>query len=170
MGYMMDIHTLFLWLHVLGVVAWIGGIIYILAVLLPNMPKVALRDRANFVPPLLRRFLAVVWTSVVIILVTGFYRIFVLWNAASPEFWTTPNGRLLMEKLGLVVLILGVVLSITFRAVPAAISHVGSHAADSPDAYKCPQCAKYIGAIKLHLQIGLGLALVIILWGVRLSA
>ncbi len=159
---------IFHWFHIVSVVAWIGGIIYILAVLLPNMPKVALRDRANFVPPLLRRFLVVVWTSVTLILATGFWRIFAVWNAEQAAFWGTPLGRILMEKLTLVTAILVVVGLVTFRVVPRAIAHVATHRNDPPDAYACKQCATVIGGMKRHLQVGLVFALLIIFWAVRL--
>ena len=157
-----------LWLHLLGVVAWIGGIAYILLVLMPAMPKIALRDRANFVPLTLRRFLRVVWIAVTVILVTGLCRAFTIWPAGEASFWTTPLGRILGEKLGMVVLILGVVLSVTLRAVPRAIAHVATHKDDPADAYACKQCATIIGSLKRHLQIGLAIALVIIFWAVRL--
>jgi uncharacterized membrane protein len=159
---------LFLWLHILGVVAWIGGIIYVLVVLMPAVPKIALRDRANFVPLILRRFLAVVWTSVGLILVTGLYRIFWVWDAAQSSFWGTPVGRVLMEKLTLFGVILVVVGLVTFRAVPRAIAHVATHQGDAPDAYACKECATVVGSLKRHLQVGLAVALLIIFWAVRL--
>lgn len=157
-----------LWAHIVSVVAWIGGIIYVLTVLMPAMPKIALRDRANFVPLTLNRFLTVVWVSVGVILVTGTYRIFFVWDAATGEFWRTPTGRILMEKLGMVVGILAVVLSVTYQAVPRAKAHVATHKSDAADAYACKECATVVGGLKRRLQIGLAFALVIIFWAVRL--
>ncbi len=162
------VSRIMLWAHIVSVVTWIGGISYILFVLLPAMPNVALRDRARYVPVLLRRFLWVVWVSVVAIFVTGLYRIFFVWNAAEAAFWGTPQGRTLVEKLGLVGAILVVVLLVTFRVVPGAIAHVATHADDPADAYKCPQCLKVIGGMKRHLQVGFAIGLVIILYGVML--
>lgn len=157
-----------LWAHIVSVVAWIGGIVYVLVVLMPAMPKIALRDRANFVPLILTRFLWVVWVAYGVILVTGTYRIFFVWDASTGAFWASPLGRVLMEKLGLVAGITAVVLSVTYQAVPRAKAHVATHKADAPDAYACKECATVIGALKRRLQIGLAFALVIIFWAVRL--
>lgn len=166
----MFIDQLFLWSHILGVVAWIGGIAYVLFVLMPAVPKIALRDRANFIPIILRRFLALVWTSVAVILLSGTYRIFWVWNASQAEFWGSPVGRILMEKLTLVAVILVVVSLVTFRAVPRALTHVATHQKDAPDAYACQQCATVVGSLKRHLQVGLAVALLIIFWAVRLRS
>lgn len=157
-----------LWAHIVSVVAWIGGIVYVLFVLMPGMPAIALRDRARFVPLILTRFLWVVWAAFGIILATGLYRIFFVWDAATGAFWTSDLGRVLGEKLVMVVAILAVVLSVTFQAVPRAKAHVATHAHDAPDAYACKECATVIGGLKRRLQIGLVFALFIIFWAVRL--
>jgi uncharacterized membrane protein len=160
--------TVFHWFHLLAVVAWIGGIIYVLTILLPAMPQVALRDRANFVPLLLRRFLALVWISIGAILLTGLYHIFFVWDATAPGFFGSPLGRTLIEKWVLAAALIGVAAKITLQVAPRAIAHVHTHRDDAPDAYKCPQCLKVIGGLKRHLQVALGIAALTILWATRL--
>lgn len=165
---MLSLPLAFHWIHLLGVVAWIGGIVYILGVLLPAMPHVALRDRATFVPLLLRRFLVVVWISIGAIVLTGLYRIFFVWDVTAPGFFASWPGRTLAEKLVLVGALIGIAAKITFLVVPQAIEHVRTHKNDSPDDYKCPQCLQVIGRLKRHLQFALAIALVTILWAARL--
>lgn len=54
------ISTILHTLHLLALVFWIGGVGYILFVLMPSLPVVSLRDRARLVPRLLSRFLTIV--------------------------------------------------------------------------------------------------------------
>lgn len=157
--------------HIWAEVAWIGGIFYILFVLFPAMPRVALRDRAHFVPVLLRRFLRVVWASFFTLLLTGLYRSFWVFDGLSTTFWTsTPQGRLLAIKLGFVAALLGLAIAVTFRVVPSAITHLATHQEDPPDRYTCPQCATILGGMRRHLQFALILATAIIIFAVRIRA
>jgi uncharacterized membrane protein len=57
-----------LWLHLLGVVAWIGGLMYQAHVLLPA----ARRGAAGAFADAARRALPVTWTAVALVVLTGF--------------------------------------------------------------------------------------------------
>jgi putative copper export protein len=60
-----------LWLHLLGVVAWIGGLTYQAHVLLPA----ARRGAAGAFADAARRALPVTWTAVALVVLTGFYNV-----------------------------------------------------------------------------------------------
>ena len=156
--------SLFLhWLHLLGVVFWIGGIGYIIFVLLPNMSTIALRDRAKLVPRILKRFLKVVWISIFIIVLSGLYRvIFVMRITTIEQLIFTRYGNILGIKILLVIALITVALSVTLRVYRRTVSHVTTHNNDSPDSYSCPLCKNIIGSMQLHLETGLALAFIII--------
>ena len=59
------------WLHVLGVVVWMGGVMYQAHVLMPA----ARRDGAGTFVETLRRGRAVTWTAIALVALTGFYNV-----------------------------------------------------------------------------------------------
>lgn len=151
------------WLHLMGVVFWIGGIGYILLVLMPGMSAVALRDRARMVPILLRKFLTVVWVSIGLIVVSGLFRVFFVLQITSFEpLILSSYGNLLLVKILLVVGLIGVASAVTFRRYPSTLKHVTTHLNDPPDAYRCQLCGSVMGSLRNYLDTGLALALVII--------
>jgi len=62
------------WLHLLGVVAWIGGLMYQAHVLGPA----ARRDGAAPIVGLLRRARGVTWVAIALVVVTGLYNVTLL--------------------------------------------------------------------------------------------
>ncbi|GBC69326.1 hypothetical protein HRbin01_01024 [archaeon HR01] len=151
------------WMHLLGVVFWIGGVAYILLVLMAGLPHVALRDRARMMPILLRRFLYLVWVSVAVVAATGLYRVvFVMGITDVAALTMTRYGNLLLAKLVLVAALLAVASSVTLRVYPRTVRHLQTHLEEPADSYRCTSCRMITGSIKLHLETGLVLAAVII--------
>jgi len=62
---------LVLWLHLLGVVVWVGGLMYQAHVLLPA----ARRGGAAPFAEVLRRGRPVTWTAIALVVLTGFYNV-----------------------------------------------------------------------------------------------
>ena len=60
-----------LWLHLLGAVVWVGGLVYQTHALLPA----ARRGGAVAVADMLRRGRPVTWTAVALVVLTGFYNV-----------------------------------------------------------------------------------------------
>ncbi len=162
------INTFLYFLHVVAVVFWIGGIGYILYVLMPAMPQVSLRDRARFMPLVLNRFLVVVWSAIGVLLISGLYRIFWVWDVTEAGFFSTQLGYVLAVKLVLIALLIGIAIVVTYRTVPRARTHVATHQEDQPDAYKCAQCGDIVGGMRRILQAALIVALVIIYAAIEL--
>jgi len=156
--------SLFLhWVHLLSVVFWIGGVGYVVLVLLPNMRLIALRDRARFVPVMMRRFLTVVWISIALIVFSGLYRVlFVMQITTLEPFFFTRYGNILLLKLVLVAALIGVAASVSYRVYPRTVRHVITHLNDEPSVYSCKECSWVVGSIKNHLETGLAVAAVII--------
>lgn len=162
------VNSILYFLHVVAVVFWIGGIGYILFVLMPAMPRVSLHDRASFMPVILRRFLVVVWTAIGVLVLTGLYRMFFVWDVTQPGFFAAPMGHSLAAKLVLVAILFAIALLVTFRTVPRATAHVSTHIHDSCNAYKCAQCGEIVGGMRRVLQAALVVALAAIYTAVEL--
>jgi uncharacterized membrane protein len=62
---------LILWLHVLSVVVWVGGLMYQAHVLLPAVR----RGGAGALADVLRRGRAVAWTAIAVVVLTGFFNV-----------------------------------------------------------------------------------------------
>jgi uncharacterized membrane protein len=62
---------LILWLHVLSVVVWVGGLTYQAHVLLPAVR----RGGAGPLADVLRRGRAVAWTAIAVVVLTGFFNV-----------------------------------------------------------------------------------------------
>ena len=119
-------------------------------------------------PLILRRFLVIVWTAIGLLILSGLYRMFFVWDVTQAGFFATPFGYTLTVKLVLVAVLIAVAGVVTFRAVPRAKAHVTTHHSDPPEAYKCAQCGDIVGGLRRLLQIALVVALAIIYAAVEL--
>lgn len=72
----MNLAAVVLWLHLLAAVAWIGGMVFIAAVLAPATRGVPSVQRIELFGLVGRRFRAVGWLSVVVLLATGVGNVF----------------------------------------------------------------------------------------------
>ena len=67
----MTLARLVVWLHLLGVVVWVGGLMYQAHVLLPA----ARRGATGMFAEVLRRGRPVTWTAIALVTLTGFYNV-----------------------------------------------------------------------------------------------
>lgn len=70
-------------LHVIGVLIWIGGMFYTLFVLRPSLSVIS-TDRVLFVETAMGRFFKFVWVAILLLLLTGGYRAHI--HIHSPVF------------------------------------------------------------------------------------
>ncbi len=70
-------------LHVIGVLIWIGGMFYTIFVLRPSLSVIS-TDRALFVETAMGRFFKFVWVAILLLLLTGGYRAHI--HIHSPVF------------------------------------------------------------------------------------
>ena len=151
------------WIHLISVVLWIGGVGYVLFVLLGNMRFISLRDRAKFVPRILKRFLTIVWISISAIIISGLYRVvFVMRITNVEQLVFTRYGNILGLKIILVAALVIVALRVTTGVYPKTVQHVATHIDDKPDEYACGKCSSIVGSMRNHLEAGFLLALIII--------
>ncbi len=95
-------------LHLLATVTWIGGIIFMNLVLFPSQTAIDPGQGGKLFGAVIKRFLIIVWVSVVVLLLTGLYKTpsYMLFNPESRfGFWLTVKHTaiLLMIIFGLMV-------------------------------------------------------------------
>ena len=95
-------------LHLLAAVTWIGGIIFMNLILFPSQSTIDPGQRGKLFGAVVKRFLIIVWVSVIVLLLTGLYKTpaSMLFNPESRYgFWLTIKHAaiLLMIFFGLMV-------------------------------------------------------------------
>lgn len=150
-------HTLYLvsvWLHILAAAAWIGGMIFFGAVVIPVLRDGAL---ASVYPKVLgaagARFRVLGWVCVVTLIVTGTYNLaargVTLALLGDPGFWRAPFGRAVAVKLALVTAIV-----VVTAVHDVALGHRAlARATGTPRAAAYRRAASWIGRITLLLSL-----------------
>lgn len=152
--------------HVLAAVVWIGGMAFLVLVVVPvtrRMPERHLVVR--LIRDTGRRFRSVGWACLGILLATGITNLLLrgigprMW--ASADFWASPFGQVLAWKLSLVAAIWTLSAIHDFRIGPRASELL---AADplSPIALRFRRMAAWMGRLNLLLSL-LVLALALML-------
>lgn len=141
------------WLHVLGVVVWIGGLVYQAHALLPA----ARRGHAGAFAEAARRARPATWTAVAAVVLTGFYNVTVL--GPLEQVMQTGAGLLLAAKFALVILAIAVAAQRDFARLPLLRGALASGADPAPA----------LRAIARLDRVVLALALVIVYLGLAVS-
>ena len=100
------------WLHLLGVVVWIGGVMYQAHVLMPAARAGAVAAFADAA----RRARPVTWTAVSVVALTGFYNITQL--GPLEQVMSSGAGMLLVAKFTLVIVAVAVAAQRDFARLP----------------------------------------------------
>lgn len=160
-------HLLYLasvFLHILAAMSWIGGMFFLVFVVLPY-----LRRSGGVDPTFLRgtglRFRSLTWGAFAVLLATGtfnlWYRGVRLSSFSNPDFLRSGFGYALMSKLTLVAAVLAVSAFHDFSVGPRAVRAL-ERDAGSTEAARLRRLASRLGRATFVL------ALVIVGWAVAL--
>ena len=100
--------TIFQWIHVGAAVIGVGGIAFLIVVLLPSLGALSADQRDLLLPAVMRRFRWVSWTVIVLLLASGLFNVRLVWEAPWGTYW-----RLLTAKIILAFLVFAISLSLT---------------------------------------------------------
>jgi uncharacterized membrane protein len=129
--------TLAQWVHVSAAVVGIGGMGFMLLVLLPSLGVLNDEQRKLLLKCVLGRFRWVSWSVIALLLASGFYNIRLVWLVPWGPYW-----KFLTIKIALAMVIFIIVL---FLTIPLGIF------------------SKFRERRQLWLSIGFGLGIVVIL-------
>jgi len=106
--------TLMQWLHVGSVITAIGGIVFVLLVLLPSAGALDAPSQTKLMSEVVSRFRVVVWLAILGISASGIYMAFTQTPLkAFRDLWTTRYGKFLLVKIILGVIIAKISLALT---------------------------------------------------------
>ncbi len=144
-------------LHLLAAAVWVGGMLFLVLVLVPLLRVPELRAHAvELLTAVGRRFRGVGWASLLVLVVTGFVNAAL--RAPTPgaladaAWWETPFGRLLGHKLALVAAILALSAVHDFFVGPRAASRMASDPG-SPGTLRWRLAASWMGRLNLLLAV-----------------
>lgn len=100
--------TIFQWIHVGAAVIGVGGIAFLVVVLLPSLGALSADQRDQLVQAVMRRFRWVSWTVIILLLASGLYNVRLVWEAPWGTYW-----RLLTIKIILAFLVFAISLGLT---------------------------------------------------------
>ncbi|MGE3910792.1 MAG: DUF4149 domain-containing protein [Chloroflexota bacterium] len=152
-------------LHILSAVIWIGGMFFLALVVVPVARGLPPPERVALFGAVGRRFRAVGWICIAVLLVTGLINVTfrgVTWaNLFTADLWGSPFGQTLAAKLAVVVLMLGLSVYHDFVIGPRSL-RLAEQGHAHQEAERLRKRASYLGRIEAVLAL-LVLALAIML-------
>jgi copper resistance protein D len=154
------------YLHILAAATWVGGIIFLVVVVVPSLRRL---DRATAAPMLratVFRFRAVGWGAFAVLLVTGIYNLHargIGWSELTdPEFRATSSGKALLIKLASFAVVVALQAWHDFSIGPRALAALET---DAPEAPRLRTLAGWIGRINGVITLVIVLCAVIVVRG-----
>lgn len=154
------------YLHILAAATWVGGIIFLVVVIVPSLKQL---DRAAAAPMLratVFRFRAVGWIAFAVLLATGLYNLHVRgigWSELTdPAYRATSSGKALLIKLASFALVIVLQAVHDFSIGPRALAAMETGA---PEATRLRKLAGWIGRINGVVTLVIVLCAVIVVRG-----
>lgn len=136
----MILYQISVFLHILSAIVWIGGMLFLALVVVPTTRSMPPSERAALFGAVGRRFRAVGWACIGVLLVTGTvnmaYRGVTWENFFTAQLWSSPFGTTLALKLGVVVVMLGLSVYHDFVIGPRSVRLL-EQAASAPGTSSC---------------------------------
>ncbi len=154
-------HTLYLvsvWLHIIAATVWVGGMLFLVLVVVPWLRRGGRVDAATFLRETGTRFRNVAWVCFLIVLVTGSFNLWVrgvkLADFGRSEWLASPAGHTVLSKLGIFVVVLILSAVHDFVMGPRATDAIAKNPR-SPEAQNARRRASLFARINLLLALTL---------------
>src|SRR5690606_22842933 len=166
---MQVLYLLSVWVHILAATVWIGGMLFLVLVVVPWLRRGARSDAAVFLRETGERFRNVGWLCFVVLLVTGTFNLWVrgvrLADFGRVEWLQSPFGSMVLVKLGAFLLVLVVSSIHDFVVGPRATRAIAA-AVRSKEAQIERHRASVLGRVNVVLALVLVAAGVMLVRGV----
>lgn len=155
-----NVRTVYLvsvWLHVFAAVVWIGGMVFLAAVLVPTLRRAEPQSgTTTILHRILLRFRWVGWAALALLILTGLfnlgYRGYDLADLWTGAIWQGGFGQVLFFKLLLVALTLAMSVAHDFLLGPQTIKQIHVKP-DAPRTAMLRWCARWVGRLTLVLVL-----------------
>ncbi len=154
-------HTLYLvsvWLHILAATVWVGGMLFLVLVVVPWLRKGGRVDAAVFLRETGNRFRNVAWVCFLIVLVTGTFNLWVrgvrLGDFTRSEWLASSTGHTVLTKLSVFVVVLIVSAVHDFVMGPRATDAIAKNPR-SPEAQSARRKASLFARVNVLLALTL---------------
>lgn len=121
----MLLYQVSVFIHILSAIVWIGGMLFLALVIVPATRGLPPAERAALFGAVGRRFRAVGWVCIGLLLVTGVvnttYRGVTWENVFTADLWSSPFGRVLALKLLVVAVMLALSVYHDFVVGPRSV-------------------------------------------------
>jgi putative copper resistance protein D len=161
------VYQLSVYVHILGAVIWVGGMLFLALVVVPVSRRLPSAERGAFIGAIGRRFRAVGWACIALLVVTGAmssgYRGVTWESIASGRLFGSAFGRILATKLALVAAMLVLSAIHDFAVGPAsarALERPGTPPRQVASLRRAASWMARVNALLALLVIALAVALV----------
>lgn len=165
-------HALYLvsvWIHVLAATVWIGGMLFLVLVVVPWLRKGKRPDAAIFLRETGTRFRNVAWICFAVLFVTGTFNLWVrgvrLSDFGRAEWLLSPFGKTVVVKLAVFLVVMLISAVHDFIVGPRATAAIAANPR-SPEAQIERRRASALGRINVLLALVLVAAGVMLVRGV----
>lgn len=163
---MRALYLLSVWLHVLAAIAWVGGMAFLVLVVVPWLRGSGQANAVAFLRETGARFRAVAWVCFGIVLLTGTTNLWLrgvrMRDVVDPAWLASPFGVAVLAKLTVFVVVLGLSAVHDFVVGPRATAAMGV-GTRTPEALRLRRWASWIGranTLLALLLVALGVILV----------
>ncbi len=160
------IYVLSVFLHIAAAIVWLGGMLFLVLVIMPALRGPGFRDtRSSLVTAVGKAFRPIGWACLATLVVTGFINLHLrgmLSVFSETSFWRGSFGQVLAAKLVVVAALLVLSAAHDFWVGPKAVC-AAEQSAGSADHVRWRQCAAWMGrltALLALLAVLLGVLLV----------
>jgi len=154
------------YLHILAAATWVGGIIFLVAVIVPSLKKLDRTAAAPMLRATVFRFRTVGWVAFAVLLATGLYNLHVRgigWRELTdPAYRATASGKALLVKLASFAFIVVLQAIHDFSIGPRALAAMEANA---PEATRLRKLTGLIGRINGAVTLVIVLCAVIVVRG-----
>lgn len=152
-------YFLSVFVHVLSAITWIGGMLFIVMVMVPLLRSPDFRPHATRVLHSTgKKFKRIGWVCLWLLLLTGYINAGARWGFSvimTGAFWATAYpGKVLLHKLSIYVVVLILSYVHDFHIGPKAVAAM-REAADAPGTLKLRKAASWMGRLNLLLALAI---------------
>lgn len=152
-------HTYFLislWIHLITAMVWIGGMLFMVMVLMPTMRQPDFKEQAPaIIGHAARKFKRIGWSCLLVLFVTGITNLIFKGFGDSLHtggFWQLPYAHMLATKIVLLLIIVCMSVYHDLKMGPATIEAMKANP-DAPETIKMRKSAVMHGRVTLLLSL-----------------